>query len=60
LALPFCFFMDYTIYAIGVDQPWVVFMARNHIILFRLPYDAFTLKFGEILELKVTYFPDLC
>jgi len=52
--------MDYTIYAIGVDQPWVVFMARNHIILFRLPYDAFTLKFGEILELKVTYFPDLC
>ena len=28
LALPFCFFVDVTIYVIGVDKPWVALMAR--------------------------------
>jgi hypothetical protein len=27
--LPFCIFMKFTIYVIGVDQPWVAFMARD-------------------------------
>jgi hypothetical protein len=26
---PFCFFMDFTIYVIGVDQPWVAVLARH-------------------------------
>jgi len=25
---PFCFFVDFTIYVIGVDQPWVALLAR--------------------------------
>ena len=28
LGLPFCIFVDFTIYVIGIDQPLVVFMAR--------------------------------
>jgi hypothetical protein len=28
--LLFCIFMDFTIYVIGIDQPWVAFLARNH------------------------------
>jgi hypothetical protein len=28
VSLPFCFFMDFTIYAIRVDQPWVAVLAR--------------------------------
>jgi hypothetical protein len=26
--LPFCFFVDFTIYVIGVDQTWVALMAN--------------------------------
>jgi hypothetical protein len=33
---PFCFFMDFAIYVIGVDQPWVAVLARNHRFDFRL------------------------
>ena len=30
---PFCFFMDFAIYVIGVDQPWVAVLARKHTLL---------------------------
>jgi hypothetical protein len=33
VGLPFCFFVNFTIYVIGVDQPWVALMAKYHIPL---------------------------
>ena len=42
LALPFCFFVDFTTNIIGFDQPWVALLARYRNISFRIkPADIY-------------------
>jgi len=43
----FCFFMDFIIYVIGVDQPWVAVLERKHRFL-TVRFSSFILNISLI------------